>query len=265
MPLILKASRSYKLSRREPLSAAALNAIGSPDIQPDLSKIDETDIVQVSPDKLKPIRGKKLKDVGLENLPKGKKGDIIYFDPVDSKWKTLVIGGNYNMLSPKGWVDKIAEEDLIEKTQVTQTGYPPQSTEKGMNSDKEFKINLPPGIYISEIVGRTGVSVGADNFVSKIGSEDIDWHGGVYGTATATSVQYTEIDTTTKTGTMYDIRLKSTHKGGVLSIKSKILYLFVVSYKGPNPQGKRLPGGYTSTPGLGLKFRTIRYQDEDPS
>ena len=106
MPILIESDASYQFTKGEPLGAAALNAIGSPNIHPDLTAITEDDVDAVPASKLRPLHGSKIRSIQPHNLPAAEKGDIIYYDPATAEWGLLNIGDEGDFLTPLGWNSK---------------------------------------------------------------------------------------------------------------------------------------------------------------
>ena len=275
MPIFIEGSPSYQFTKGEPLSAAALNAIGSPIISADLFQLDESDVNQVKPSKLKPIRGRKLKRVELENLPAGEKGDILYFDPESETWKRLTAGGDYNVLTPKGWLDKIAAENLIERQSQVRTGFAPQISERKIESGKgsisaaskpvDFSIELPAGVYVSTLQSLVVFDIRVEDFSARIGSEELTWFG---PRQIGTQTYVYNFSGRATHGILKRTIMKMTHHGGVLEIKPTRppletnkhfdVYDYYLSADDTFINRNKMP------PDFGFALRTIRYSDSNP-
>lgn len=162
MPIIIESEASYQFTEGEPLGAAALNAIGSPNIHTDLTAITEDDVDAVPASKLRPLHGSKIRSIQPHNLPAAEKGDIIYYDPATAEWGLLNIGDEGDFLTPLGWNSKSTPLPVSTKEVIK---FQPQRGIRSINDPNEpLEWNrLLAGVYHVEIEVRHGKTYSFSN------------------------------------------------------------------------------------------------------
>ena len=163
MPILIESDASYLFTEGEPLSAAALNAIGSPNIHTDLTAITEDDVTAVPASKLRPLHGSKIRSIQPHNLPAAEKGDLIYYDPATAEWGLLNIGDEGDFLTPLGWNSKSTPLPVSTKEVIK---FQPQRgifTLDNQSDPKELDLPLLPGKYACYIkLGLGGLAIDSD-------------------------------------------------------------------------------------------------------